>query len=261
MAIATQETTVVPADSDGFWNTYSTYYDSISRLMPYRKMLWDVLEALELEPGMRVLDAGCGTGNLERFIAEKDQLPARIDAIDFSPSMLARAQAKCAELDSVRFTHADLEGRLPFDDAVFDRVVSIHVLYALENQDATVRELLRVLKPNGKLVLANPKPEFSWGPLAAEHFHRIGNIWGASRRAKAVAGSVLTLSTTAVGSFVMNSLVINRRERSGDYHSMGLPEMQAFLEQRGTDGLGDFRIEQAMAEQSLLATASKALVA
>lgn len=247
--------------ADGFWDTYSTYYDSVYRLMPYRKLLWDVFEALELKARMRILDAGCGTGNLEHFIAEKSHPTVEIDAVDFSPAMLARARAKCADLEYVRFAETDLDGRLPFEDATFDRIVSINVLYALKDQVASVRELLRVLKPGGKLVLASPKPEFRWRPLAAEHFRRIGNIWGASRKAKAVLSGAVTMSTTAAGSFVLNTLVINRRERRGDYHSMGQPELKAFFEQRRADGVGDFSIEPTMADQSLLATASKASAA
>ncbi len=251
----------IPAGPTRFWNTYSTYYDSIYRLMPYRKMLWDAYQALELEPGLRVLDAGCGTGNLEHFISTKPHPAIEVDAVDFSSAMLERARAKCAGLDWVRFSQANLSERLPFDDATFDRVVSIHVLYALDDQDATVRELLRVLKPDGKLVLANPKPEFSWAPLAADHFRRIGNIWGTSRKAKAVLTTIGTLSTTAIGAIAMNSAVIDRRERAGEYHSMAQPELEAFFEQRRADGLDAYRIEQAMADQSLLATASKALYA
>ena len=208
-----------------------------------------------------MLDAGCGTGNLEHFIAEKNHPPIRVDAIDFSSAMLGRARTKCAGLDYVRFTQVNLSECLPFDDATFDRIVSIHVLYALDDQDFTMRELLRVLKPDGILVLANPKPEFSWGPLAADHFRRIGNIWGATRKAKAFLASVGTLATTAFGAILMNSAVIDRRERSGEYHSMDQPELAAFLEQRKVDGVTSYRIEQAMAEQSLLATANKALFA
>ncbi len=251
----------IPAGSDRFWSSYSTYYDSLYRLMPYRKMLWDAFEALELNPGLRVLDAGCGTGNLEHFIAQKNHPPIRVEAIDFSSGMLERARAKCAGLDYVRFTQANLSERLPFEDATFDRIVSIHVLYALDDQDFTMRELLRVLKPDGILVLANPKPEFSWGPLAADHFRRIGNIWGFARRSKAFLASVGTLATTALAAIVLNSAVIDRRERSGEYHSMDQPEFEAFLEQRRADGVTSYRIDQAMAEQSLLATANKAVFA
>jgi len=98
-------------------------------------------------------------------------------------------------------------------------------------------------------------------PLAAEHFRRIGNIWGASRKAKAVLTTIGTLSTTAIGAIAMNSAVIDRRERAGEYHSMAQPELEAFFEQRRADGLDGYQIQQAMADQSLLATAGKALYA
>ncbi len=246
---------------DRFWDSYSTYYDSIYKLMPYRKLLWDTYQALELEPEMRVLDAGCGSGNLEHFMGTKPHPPVRIDAVDFSPGMLARAQRKCADLDYVTFSQADLTGRLPFEDNTFDRVVSVHVLYALKDQEATVRELLRVLKPDGKLVIANPAPDFSAPPLVLDHFRRVRNIWGISRKTKAVLSATATAMTTAVGMVTLNSAVINRREKSGEYHSMTRSETAAFFERRRVDGIAAFHIEPVMADQSLLTTASKALYA
>ena len=61
--------------SDGFWDLYSRVYDAVYHLIPYRGLLWQAYEALSLEPGMRVLDAGCGTGNFEHFIAGKNPPP------------------------------------------------------------------------------------------------------------------------------------------------------------------------------------------
>ena len=97
---ASQLVAEIPGGSDRFWNTYSTYYDSLYRLMPYRKLLWDAFEALELEPGLRVLDAGCGTGNLEHFIAQKGDPSVRIDAIDFASAMLERAHASSVPIST-----------------------------------------------------------------------------------------------------------------------------------------------------------------
>jgi len=106
--------------SDGFWDLYSRYYDAINQLMPYRKLLWDVYQALDLQPGMRVLDAGCGTGNFEAFIAEKDPPDVRIEALDFSPRMLRVARGKCDRLGAYTFEQADLNRPLPYADATFD---------------------------------------------------------------------------------------------------------------------------------------------
>ncbi len=229
----------VPEASNRFWNTYSTYYDSH---LPAHALPQDALGRLRgartrARP-QRVLDAGCGTGNLEHFIAQKSHPSIQVDAVDFSSAMLgARARQSAPISTTCDSAQVNLSERLPFDDATFDRIVSIHVLYALDDQDFTMRELLRVLKPDGILVLANPKPEFSWAPLAAEHFRRIGNIWGATRKARAFLATIGTLSTTALGAIVMNSAVIDRRERSGEYHSMDQPELEAFLEQRRADGV------------------------
>jgi len=244
---------------EGFWNTYSRYYDSIYQLMPYRKLLWDAFQALDLRTGARVLDAGCGTGNFEHFIAEKGHPPIEIDAVDFSPLMLERARRKCARLDHVRFAQADLNDALPFPDDTFDRIVSINVLYALSDQDRHLSELLRVLRPEGLLVVSSPIPDFKWGPLVSEHFGRIGNIWGTGRRARTVAASIRVLATSAWGSFAVDKLVISRREYSGEYRSFGEAELGWLLERHRADGLGAYSIQPAMARQNLFATASKML--
>lgn len=243
--------------ADRFWGIYSRFYDSIYTLMPYRQLLWDVYQALELEPGMRVLDAGCGTGNLELFVSEKDHPPVQFRGIDFSPEMLSRAQQKCADLEFVSFEQHDLSLPLPYPDASFDRVVSVNVLYALENRDETMRELLRVLKPEGRIVLTSPTPEFSIAPLIVDHLRRVRNIWGFSRKMRRVLTGVWILATSGLGSIVLNVAVINRRETAGRYDSLDLQGFEAFLEHHQQTGLENVRIQPALVRQNLFATATK----
>ena len=249
----------VAADTrpDGFWDTYSKYYDGVYQLMPYRKLLWDTFEALDVQPGMRILDAGCGTGNFEHFIAEKDHPPVTIDAVDFSPEMLALARTKCAHLEHVSFTQADLNGTLPFPDATFDRIVSINVLFALNDWDATIEEFLRVLKPEGRMVLTSSLSEFNWAPVLKEHVARIGNIWGARRRARAVADMLRAVARTGVGALALNVMVINRRESQGHYYSPNSDALASFLQQHSAHGVGDYQVRRSMAGQNFLATATK----
>jgi ubiquinone/menaquinone biosynthesis C-methylase UbiE len=248
----------VEREEDGFWNLYSRYYDSIYNLMPYRKLLWDTYQALDLQAGMRVLDAGCGTGNLEHFIGQKQPPAMTIDGVDFSTGMLGVAQRKCADLDWVTFRQADLCQPLPYADATFDRIVSINVLYALPERDKTLRELLRVLRPEGRMVLTSPTPEFDWKPLVADHFRRIPNIWGTWRRVRTVLRTIGVLATTALTMMIMDFAVIGRREDSGEYHSLDRDELAGLLSAHRIDGLAEFGIEPAFAEQNLLATATKA---
>jgi ubiquinone/menaquinone biosynthesis C-methylase UbiE len=242
---------------DRFWDLYSRFYDSIYHLMPYRQLLWDTYQALELEPGMRVLDAGCGTGNLELFISEKAHPPIDIEGIDFSPAMLARARAKCRELDFATFSWCDLGEPLPYPDESFDRIVSVNVLYALERRDDLLRELLRVLKPNGRIVVTSPTPEFSMRPLLLDHIRRFKNIWGFSRRVRRMITSGWVFATSGVGSIVLNVFVINRRESEGQYSSLDRPDFEALLERQRPFGLDDVRIAPALVRQNLFATATK----
>lgn len=243
--------------TDRFWDLYSRFYDSIYHLMPYRQLLWDTYQALELEPGMRVLDAGCGTGNLELFVSEKPHPPVEFHGVDFSPEMLARARHKCRDLDFVSFAQCDLNKPLPYPDGSFDRIVSINVLYALERRDETMQELLRVLKPEGRIVLTSPTPEFSIAPLIVDHLRRVRNIWGLSRKVRRVATSGWVLATSGLGSIALNVLVINRRENAGRYTSLGFGDFEAFLERHRGTGLADVRIEPALVRQNLFATATK----
>lgn len=245
-------------DSDWFWNLYARVYDSVYHLIPYRKLLWDVYRALELQPGMRVLDAGCGTGNFEFFISQKNPPHIEIDAVDFSTGMLRVAEKKCRDLDYVDFKWGDLTAPLPYADDTFDRIVSINVLFALPDWDHAMSEFLRVLKPEGTMVLTSNAVDYSFVPLVADHFRRVGNIWGASRKARTILKTARVMTTSALGSVILNTLVINRRESKGEYRGLDHAALRSFLERHRLSGLGEFSIGRALADQNLLATAVKA---
>ncbi len=246
---------------DAFWNLYSRVYDSVYTLMPYRALLWDTYQALELEPGMRVLDAGCGTGNFEHFIHQKQPPHVTIEGLDFSPKMLERARAKCGALDNVAFARGDLTAPLPYADATFDRILSINVLYALPDPDFTVGELLRVLKPDGILVVTSPAPEFAVSALVADHYSRVKNIWGVHRQASTVLRSTGVFLASGVAQWALNNFVINGREASGEYHSLDHAEMEMLLDRRRSQGVERFQVARALANQNIFATAVKAAVA
>lgn len=248
-------------EHNGFWNLYSRVYDSVYTLMPYRQLLWDTYQALELEPGMRVLDAGCGTGNFEHFIHQKRPPAVTIEGVDFSPKMLQRARSKCRSLSNVSFCQGDLTAPLPYPDASFDRILSINVLYALPDPDFTFGELLRVLKPDGVIVVTSPAPEFAVSALVADHYARVKNIWGVHRKASTVLTSTGVFLVSGVAQWALNNFVINGREASGEYHSLDHAEMEQLLERRHGAGLARFDVARALADQNIFATAVKAAVA
>lgn len=247
--------------SDSFWDVYSYVYNGVYYLIPYRGLLWDAFEELDLQPGMHVLDAGCGTGNFEHFISAKSLPPITIDCIDASPRMLNAARRRCRTLGYARFSAADLNQRLPFEDATFDRVVSINVLYALKDQDHAVQEMLRVLKPDGRLVISSPLPTHRVSPMVVDHFRRIRNIWGLGRQVARVLGSLWVLSTNGLAQWILNDLIIDAREAEGQYCSLDERELESLFRRRAADGLGEYAIRFASADQNVFATATKAVAA
>ncbi|MDQ2733108.1 MAG: class I SAM-dependent methyltransferase, partial [Armatimonadota bacterium] len=125
-----------------FWNFYATCYDTIAQLIPYREMLNRVIEALAPTEGSRMLDAGCGTGNLEMRLLSQP-LELQVEAVDFSAVMIAHAGRKHrlfiarmiqverrTKAPTVRFSCRDLDEPLPYEDQLFDIVTSINCLYS-----------------------------------------------------------------------------------------------------------------------------------
>jgi SAM-dependent methyltransferase len=109
--------------------------------------------ALRLAPGARLLDAGCGTG---QFALEFAARGCQVAAIDVSPAMIERAHAHGAERQiAVDWRIGDL-ARLPDADASFDAVMARVSLHFVPDPAAALRELGRVLRPDGRLFVSVP---------------------------------------------------------------------------------------------------------
>jgi ubiquinone/menaquinone biosynthesis C-methylase UbiE len=108
------------------------------------------LEALVralIAPNKQFLDAGCGTGNLARTLISEGMSPANMTLLDPSQPMLAR----CADIPVPK-----VKGRLetlPFADRAFDIVTCAWALETASNPDLALKELCRVVRPDGVLCL------------------------------------------------------------------------------------------------------------
>ena len=118
----------------------------------------------EVEPGMRVLDVGTGTGSAALPAARAG---AKVVASDLTPELLekgrARAEREGLELEWVE---ADAE-ELPFEDASFERVLSAIGAMFAPRHDVTAAELARVCAPGGMIAMANWAPEGGIGDFFA----------------------------------------------------------------------------------------------
>jgi 2-polyprenyl-3-methyl-5-hydroxy-6-metoxy-1,4-benzoquinol methylase len=98
--------------------------------------------------GKRVLDVGCGEGRMCRWFASQSAIPTGLDP---TPELLAEARAQHPEGEYVQ---AGAE-KMPFEDASFDVVLTYLTLIDIEDYGEAIREMARVLRPGGRLVIAN----------------------------------------------------------------------------------------------------------
>lgn len=109
-----------------------------------------VVDAAGIEPGWRVLDVACGTGVLARDVAARVGPEGAVVGLDLNEGMLAVAARRAPEIE---WRNGRAEA-LPFDDATFDAVVSQFGLMFFEDRKAALREMVRVLRPGGRLAVA-----------------------------------------------------------------------------------------------------------
>jgi ubiquinone/menaquinone biosynthesis C-methylase UbiE len=132
----------------------------LNRVFKPREVLWKSgFESLGLMPGDKILDVGCGSGIwLDRL---KQQLGVDGVGVDISANSLKEAVHVSSE--GIDFVGGDIS-YLPFQDGFFDVVFSLDVLEHVVEQDKCLREMVRVLKPGGRLLLwtLNQKQRYTW---------------------------------------------------------------------------------------------------
>lgn len=126
-----------------------------------RRVLW-LLDALDLAPGLSLLDLGCGPGVLLRALAASSP-GVKAFGLDEGPERLLAARAAEPPAALLR---GDAQ-RLPFGDRTFERVLAAEVLEHLPEDAAALREIRRVLAPGGLLAISVPHADypFLWDPI------------------------------------------------------------------------------------------------
>jgi demethylmenaquinone methyltransferase/2-methoxy-6-polyprenyl-1,4-benzoquinol methylase len=135
-----------------FYKYLSRVYDRINPFVWTESMRDEALDSLDLEPDADVLDVGCGTGFATEGLLDRVDF---VHGLDQSEHQLEQATAKFAGDDRVTFYRGDAE-RLPFRDDTFDVVWSSGSIEYWPDPVAALRELRRVARPGGQVLVVGP---------------------------------------------------------------------------------------------------------
>ena len=110
-------------------------------------------DGIDFSKDAKVLDAGCGTGLLSRFLLDREPT-LKLHAVDQSDLRIAQAKklSQSGAYSSIQFSSANIFD-LPFKSSTFDSVVCRFVLEHLNNPNQAIEEFKRILRPGGKIVL------------------------------------------------------------------------------------------------------------
>jgi ubiquinone/menaquinone biosynthesis C-methylase UbiE len=139
-------------------------YDLLTRLLGMNRVYDTLVAQAELGAGLRVLEIGCGTGNVTTRV-KRAEPGVDVVGTDPDPLALARAERKTRGMTGVRFERAYAQA-LPFADGEFDRVLSSMMLHHLDDdvKAAAAAEIHRVLRPGGTLHIVD-----IGGPMTVHH--------------------------------------------------------------------------------------------
>jgi ubiquinone/menaquinone biosynthesis C-methylase UbiE len=143
--------------------------------------------------GRAVLDVGCGDGALA--LAFRRNGAARVVGCDIDPRMIARADAQSARHGAAIACAVARAECLPFRAAIFDIVTIVTVLAFVPQPDRAVRELARVLRPGGRLVIGDLGKWSSWAAARRIRGRLGATMWQAARFRS--AGELRALAETA----------------------------------------------------------------
>lgn len=141
----------------------------------------ELLDRLELRPGERVLDVGCGTGTLAVAAARRVGRDGWVGGVDAAPQMVQAARRKAAREGVGVDVREALAQDLPFPDGSVDAVMTSMAMHHVppHARVVAVAEMRRVLRPGGRLLIADFQPLRSSGARAvAQHVlgHRMAGV-------------------------------------------------------------------------------------
>ncbi len=146
------------------FNKQAEKFDSDKTGKHSRELYDNILHKLSQFSFNKLLDVGCGTGNLLSLITKKYEI--QLSGVDLSPNMLNIANEKLGEKADLRLGDSE---NLPFKDECFDMVTCTDSFHHYPHPENVLAEIKRVLNPKGTLLIADP-----WAPTP---FRQLVNMY------------------------------------------------------------------------------------
>lgn len=157
LLIVTEGTYLGPRVVTLLYDWTASRYDRIKELQfvhELQRLGIPLAEALGASPSPRVLDVATGTGRLPLALLHQVDLNGHVVGLDRSAPMLAQARAATAGYERLALMRADADA-LPFREGGFDAVACLEALEFMWDPAAVIREMARVLRPGGVLLVSN----------------------------------------------------------------------------------------------------------
>jgi len=114
------------------------------------------LRLMDLRPGERVLDLGCGSGwatrLLARLVADGPEGFGQVVGVDVSDEMIRQARAVSKDFENILYVWGSAD-KIPWEENFFDKVLSVESFYYYPDQDRALAELFRVMAPRGRMFI------------------------------------------------------------------------------------------------------------
>jgi ubiquinone/menaquinone biosynthesis C-methylase UbiE len=157
-----------------------------------------IIERSGIKPGMTVVDLSCGSGAFTTFVARVIGEQGKVYAVDIQPAMQQQLECKLAKAENQGIKNIELRQAsaygLPFEENSIDLVYMITVLPEIPDRGRALREIKRVLKPDGVLAVTEflPDPDYPLRSTTIKICQRegfvmddnIGNLWNYTVRFK-----------------------------------------------------------------------------
>ena len=222
------DSTTTPTEWNAFGRAHAAQRWRRQSAAMGRPMTEAIVAEAKVEPGMRVLDVACGTGEPAISLALLLQGTGLVLGVDISsqPLRLASQRARERGLGNISFQQADVH-HLPFPASHFDRVTCRLGVMFFSDVARALRELRRVLKPGGRITL------LVWGPTQQPYFEStLGTIL------RTVPGSTLPASGRQMFRFGEAGTLAAAGGRRILQHRRAIPHRALELARHSGGGLG-----------------------